>query len=47
MLGHTDHGEVVEIKKRAATGDLLIYVNLNLIALNGGHKSVGVELATA
>jgi lactate racemase len=46
ILGHTDHGEVVEIQKRAATSDLLIYVNLNLIALNGGHKSVGVGLAT-
>ena len=46
VLGHTDHGEVVEIQKRAATSDLLIYVNLNLIALNGGHKSVGVGLAT-
>src|ERR1043165_398536 len=46
ILGHTDHGEIVEIQKRAATSDLLIYVNLNLIALNGGHKSVGVGLAT-
>jgi hypothetical protein len=46
VLGHTDHGEVVEIHKRSATSDLLIYVNLNLIALNGGHKSVGVGLAT-
>lgn len=46
VLGNTDHGEIVEIQKRAATSDLLIYVNLNLIALNGGHKSVGVGLAT-
>ncbi|MCX8155855.1 MAG: nickel-dependent lactate racemase [Verrucomicrobiae bacterium] len=46
VLGHTDHGEIVEIQKRAATSDLLIYVNLNLVALNGGHKSVGVGLAT-
>ncbi|HYG76045.1 MAG TPA: lactate racemase domain-containing protein [Planctomycetota bacterium] len=46
VLGHTDHGEIVEIQRRAATSDLLIYVNLNLIALNGGHKSVGVGLAT-
>jgi lactate racemase len=45
-LGYTDHGELVEIQKRAATSDLLIYVNLSLIALNGGHKSVGVGLAT-
>jgi hypothetical protein len=46
VLGYTDHGEIVEIQKRAAASDLLIYVNLNLIALNGGHKSVGVGLAT-
>ncbi|MCW8131521.1 MAG: DUF2088 domain-containing protein [Planctomycetota bacterium] len=46
VLGHTDHGHVVEIHKRSAESDVLIYVNLNLIALNGGHKSVGVGLAT-
>jgi lactate racemase len=46
VLGHTDQNEVVEIQKRAATSDLLIYLNLNLVALNGGHKSVGVGLAT-
>ncbi len=46
VLGHTDQGEIVEIHKRSATSDLLIYVNLNLVALNGGHKSVGVGLAT-
>ena len=46
VLGHTDEGHVVELHKRSATSDLLIYVNLNLIALNGGHKSVGVGLAT-
>lgn len=46
VLGNTDHGEIVELHKRSATSDLLIYANLNLIALNGGHKSVGVGLAT-
>ena len=46
VLGQTDHGEIVEIHKRSATSDLLVYVNLTLIALNGGHKSVGVGLAT-
>lgn len=46
VLGHTESGHIVEIQKRAATSDLVIYVNLNLIALNGGHKSVGVGLAT-
>jgi len=40
----TDHGEVVEINKRAATSDLIIYVNLNLVPMDGGHKSVTVGL---
>ncbi|MCY3019068.1 MAG: lactate racemase domain-containing protein [Planctomycetota bacterium] len=46
VLGHTELNEIVEIHKRSATSDLLIYANLNLVALNGGHKSVGVGLAT-
>lgn len=45
-LGKTDHGEVVEINRRAAESDLLIYVNINLVAMDGGHKSVPVGLAT-
>ncbi|MCZ7643667.1 MAG: nickel-dependent lactate racemase [Planctomycetota bacterium] len=46
VLGHDRHGHVVEIHRRSAESDVVIYVNLNLIALNGGHKSVGVGLAT-
>ncbi|MGH2671298.1 MAG: lactate racemase domain-containing protein, partial [bacterium] len=30
LVGHTDEGERVEINKRAATSDLLVYVNINL-----------------
>jgi hypothetical protein len=44
-LGTTEVGEVVEISKRAATSDLLVYVNINLVAMDGGHKSVAVGLA--
>ncbi len=44
-LGQTDQGEVVEINKRAATSDLLVYVNINLVAMDGGHKSVATGLA--
>ena len=33
-------GEDVEINKRAAESDLLVYVNVNLVAMDGGHKSV-------
>ena len=45
FLGTTDKGEEVEISKRAAESDLLIYVNINLVAMDGGHKSVATGLA--
>jgi len=45
-LGTTEHGEEVEINKRAATSDLLVYVNINLVAMDGGHKSVATGLAS-
>jgi len=44
-VGETDRGEVVEINRRAAESDLLVYVNINLVAMDGGHKSVPVGLA--
>jgi hypothetical protein len=40
----TDHNEVVAINRRAAESDLTIYVNINLVPMDGGHKSVGVGL---
>ena len=43
-LGKTAHGEVVETNRRAAESDLVIYVNINLVPMDGGHKSVGVGL---
>ena len=45
-LGTTDQGEDVEINKRAATSDLIVYVNINLVAMDGGHKSVATGLAS-
>ncbi len=45
-LGTTDQGEVVEINKLAAEADLLIYVNINLVSMDGGHKSVATGLAS-
>ncbi len=45
-LGVTDQGEDVEINRRAAESDLLIYVNINLVAMDGGHKSVATGLAS-
>ncbi len=44
VLGRTRHGELVETNKRAADSDLCIYVNLNLVPMNGGQKSMGVGL---
>jgi hypothetical protein len=45
-LGKTKEGEDVEINKRAATSDLLVYVNISLVAMDGGHKSVATGLAS-
>jgi hypothetical protein len=45
-LGTTTTGEDVELSRRAVESDLLIYVNLNLVTMDGGHKSVPVGLAT-
>jgi len=43
-LGRTEQGEVVDVNKRAAESDLVIYVNINLVPMDGGHKSVAVGL---
>ena len=45
-LGLTDQGEDVEINRRAAESDLLVYVNINLVPMDGGHKSVATGLAS-
>jgi hypothetical protein len=46
FLGTTPHGEEVEINKRAAESDLLVYVNINLVAMDGGWKSTATGLAS-
>ena len=46
VVGHTAEGELVEMNKRAATSDLLIYVNINLVSMDGGHKSLGTGLTS-
>jgi hypothetical protein len=43
-LGTTDQGIEVEINARAASSDLVIYVNLTFVSMNGGHKSLGTGL---
>lgn len=44
-LGHTDRDEEVRIDKRVAESDLLVYVNVNYIPMDGGHKSVHTGLS--
>ena len=44
-LGKTKEGYDVEINARAAKSDLLIYLNLTFVPMNGGFKSVGTGLA--
>ena len=46
MLGETEQGEAVELNRRAAESDLLVYVNINLVTMDGGHKSVPIGLGT-
>jgi len=45
-LGVTEEGEDVELNRRATESDLLVYVNINLVAMDGGHKSVATGLAS-
>lgn len=44
-MGETDHGEEVVISTRAVESDLIIYVNINLVSMDGGHKSVATGLS--
>src|SRR6478672_2920320 len=43
-LGKTEHHEPVNINRRCVESDLVIYVNINLVPMDGGHKSVAVGL---
>ena len=44
FLGATERGEEAWINRRAAESDLVIYVNVNLVSMDGGNKSVAVGL---
>ena len=46
VLGATAEGEAVELNRRAAESDLLVYVNVNMVTMDGGHKSVPIGLGT-
>ncbi len=43
-VGQTEQGEVIELNRRAVESDLVIYVNVNFVPMDGGHKSVTVGL---
>jgi hypothetical protein len=43
-LGRTSAGERVRISRRAAEADLVVYLNINFVPMDGGHKSVGTGL---
>jgi len=43
-IGKTELGESVRIYRRAAESDLVIYLNINLVPMDGGAKSLGVGL---
>ena len=46
VLGETSKGQEIEISRRVAESDLLIYVNLNLSSMDGGHKSINTGLVS-
>lgn len=46
VVGETERGEIIDLNRRAAESDLLIYVNLNFSPMNGGFKSVAVGLTS-
>jgi hypothetical protein len=46
VIGTTPEGEILEINKRAAESDLIVYVNINSVTMDGGWKSITTGLAS-
>jgi hypothetical protein len=44
MIGKTSAGEEVWLNRRALESDLVVYVNLTLVPMDGGHKSLSTGL---
>ena len=44
LLGETSAGEEVVLPRRIVESDLLIYVNINIVSMDGGHKSINTGL---
>ncbi len=45
-IGATSDGQDVTLNRRAAESDLVVYVNLTLVPMDGGHKSMATGLAS-
>ena len=43
-IGQSEHGETLTLNRRAAESDLIVYVNMTFVPMNGGYKSVAVGL---
>lgn len=46
LIGLTSEGEEVTLNRRAAESDLVVYVNLTLVPMDGGHKSMATGLGS-
>jgi hypothetical protein len=46
LIGTTSRGEEVTLSRRAAESDLVIYVNLTFVPMDGGHKSLATGLGS-
>ena len=44
-IGRTEAGERVRVYRRVAESDLVVYLNINLVPMDGGSKSLGIGLA--
>ncbi|MGH7776851.1 MAG: lactate racemase domain-containing protein [Candidatus Dormibacterales bacterium] len=45
-VGMTSEGEEVTLSRRAAESDLVVYVNITLVPMDGGHKSLATGLGS-
>jgi len=46
VVGTTAEGEETTLSRRAAESDLVVYVNLTLVPMDGGHKSMATGLGS-
>jgi hypothetical protein len=46
VIGETAEGEILEINSRVAESDLVVYANVNQVAMDGGWKSITTGVAS-